>query len=205
MKGFKDTNQLKMPSLTTDIISYRRIFKNGPLNSEPSTDPKIINDMIKARNLMLQYNAIELGMDNENKTKILRELLSPASRDKKTPPFIEAPFFVLFGYNLTVGDNFFANFECVFLDGAPITIGDNCMLGPGVHIYTGTYPVDADSRYPVKIGNDVWIGGRTIVCPGITIGDNVTVAAGSVVQDDVPPNVVVAGNPAVIKSHLEID
>lgn len=204
MKDFKDMNKLKIPFLTTESTSNRLISQNGPTDSDPSTDPTIINEMIKARNLMLAYNALQTE-DVEGKQKVLYELLSPASRDKKTPPFIESPFFVLFGYNVTVGDNFFANTECVFLDGAPITVGDNCMFGPGVHIYTGTYPVDADSRHPVKIGNDVWIGGRTVVCPGISIGDNVTVAAGSVVKDDVPPNVVVAGNPAVIKSHLEIE
>jgi maltose O-acetyltransferase len=95
------------------------------------------------------------------------------------------------------------------LDGCPIHIGDNCMLAPGVHIYTATHPLDADARNsgaeygkPVTMGNNVWIGGRAIINPGVTIGDNAVVASGAVVVKDVPANAVVGGNPAKIIKML---
>jgi maltose O-acetyltransferase len=95
------------------------------------------------------------------------------------------------------------------LDVCPVHIGDNCMLAPGVHIYTATHPLDAEERNsgvefgkPVNIGNNVWIGGRAVINPGVTIGDNVVVASGAVVTKDVPANVVVGGNPAKIIKTL---
>jgi maltose O-acetyltransferase len=119
-----------------------------------------------------------------------------------------------------VGDHFYCNFDCLILDSAPVTIGDNCLMAPGVHIYTATHPLNPESRQnflqtnppdpnyfelakPVTIGNQVWIGGRAIICPGVTIGDNVVVGAGSVVTKDVPSNVVVGGNPAMIIRYLD--
>ncbi len=110
-----------------------------------------------------------------------------------------------YGYNIHVGENFYANFDCVFLDVCEIRIGDNCFIAPGVHIYTATHPLDPNERSsgveygkPVKIGNNVWIGGRAVINPGVTIGDNVVIASGAVVTKDVPDNVVVGGNPAKI-------
>jgi maltose O-acetyltransferase len=97
------------------------------------------------------------------------------------------------------------------LDVCEVRIGDNCFLAPGVHIYTATHPIDpferiAGAEYgkPVTIGNNVWIGGRAVINPGITIGDNVVVASGAIVTKDVPDNVVVAGNPARIIKQIEI-
>jgi len=108
-----------------------------------------------------------------------------------------------------VGKDFYANFDCVFLDVCPIHIGDNCMLAPGVHIYTATHPVDAIERNsglefgaPVTIGHNVWIGGRAVINPGVTIGDNVVIGSGTVVIRDVPSDVVIAGNPARIIKKL---
>ena len=94
--------------------------------------------------------------------------------------YIEPTFRCDYGYNIFLGNNFFANFDCVMLDVCPIRIGDNCMLAPGVHIYTATHPIDPVARNsgaelgkPVTIGNNVWIGGRAVINPGVTIGDNV--------------------------------
>jgi maltose O-acetyltransferase len=119
-----------------------------------------------------------------------------------------------------VGSNFYCNFDCIILDSAPVTIGDNCLLAPGVHIYTDTHPIDPQFRKnclqqdppdgvyfelakSVTIGHTCWIGGRSIICPGVTIGDNVVIGAGSVVTKDVPSNVVVGGNPAMIIRYLD--
>lgn len=108
-----------------------------------------------------------------------------------------------------MGENFYANFDCVMLDVCKIEIGDNCLLAPGVHIYTATHPLDKAQRAdavefgkPVTIGNNVWIGGRAIINPGVTIGDNAVIASGSVVVKDVPANVLVGGNPARIIKEI---
>lgn len=169
------------------------------------SDGELMCERTSARKLIKKYNELDVD-DEKGRQGILDELLSPACHGKKL--FIEAPFRVDYGYNLTFGNNLQANFDCVFLDCAPITIGENCLMAPGVHIYAATHPVDAKYRqdndeyyelaYPVKIGDNVWIGGKAIICPGVTIGDNVTIGAGAVVVKDVPSNVVVAGNPAKI-------
>lgn len=171
---------------------------------DPSS--KTSRDILKGKKLMNKYNGLD-EEDQEGKQKLLDEFLNPACRGKQL--FIEQPFYTLVGYNLTVGQYFFSNINCFIEDAEQVTIGDNCMLGPGVHIYTGTHPVDAMARreyglwYPVKIGSDVWIGGGSVVCPGVTIGDNVTVAAGSIVAEDIPSNVVIGGNPAKILRNLD--
>ena len=119
--------------------------------------------------------------------------------------YIEPSFRCDYGYNIYLGNNFYANFDCVMLDVCPIRIGDNCMLAPGVHIYTATHPLDATERNSgleygksVTIGHNVWIGGRAVINPGVTIGDNAVIASGAVVTKDVPANAVVGGNPAKI-------
>lgn len=115
-----------------------------------------------------------------------------------------------YGYNTYVGENFYANFDCTILDVCEVRIGDNCMLAPGVHIYTATHPIDPVERNsgqefgkPVTIGNNVWIGGGAIINPGVTIGDDVVIASGAVVTKDVPDRVVVGGNPAKIIKRLD--
>lgn len=157
--------------------------------------------------IIKQYNALDIG-DLEGRRKILDELLNPACRGQEQ--FFESFLYVQTGYNLTVGHNFF----CVFLDTAPIKFGDNCIVGPTVHIYTGSHSLDGKDRleymmsypisYPVEIGNNVWIGGRSFVCLGVTVGDNVVAAAGSSVIRDVPSIVVIGGSPAEIIRQLDV-
>lgn len=114
-----------------------------------------------------------------------------------------------YGSNIYAGDNLYINFDCVILDCAPVRLGHRCLLGPKVQIYTATHPLDPAERaegweyaLPITLGNDVWIGGGAIICPGITIGDGTTIGAGSVVTKDLPPKVVAAGNPCCILREL---
>lgn len=123
---------------------------------------------------------------------------------------LNPPFRCDYGYNIFVGENFYANFDCVILDVCEVKIGRDCMLAPGVHIYTATHPLDPFERSsgveygkPVTIGDHVWIGGRAIINPGVTIGNHSVVASGAVVTKDVPEGVVVGGNPARVIKHIE--
>lgn len=120
---------------------------------------------------------------------------------------IEEPFHCDLGYNIEVGEWFYANYNCVILDVCRVTIGDNVMFAPNVAIYAAGHPVHPAARnsgyeygQPVTIGNNVWLGGNTVVTPGVTIGDNVVVGAGSVVTRDIPANVVAAGNPCRMRA-----
>ncbi len=168
-----------------------------------SADETLSRDRLRARQLIHRYNH-SLAEEHTLRQQILAELFGQV-----TEAYIEPTFRCDYGYNIFLGNNFFANFDCVMLDVCPIRIGDNCMLAPGVHIYTATHPIDPVARNsgaelgkPVTIGNNVWIGGRAIINPGVTIGDNVVVASGAVVTKDVPDNVVVGGNPARIIKKL---
>ncbi|MBV7388943.1 sugar O-acetyltransferase [Pasteurellaceae bacterium TAE3-ERU1] len=125
--------------------------------------------------------------------------------------YIEPPFFCDYGENIVVGRRIFVNANCTFLDVARIYIGDNVLIGPNVQLYTATHPLDVRSRVmegvesgqEIHIGHNVWLGGGVIVCPGVTIGDNAVVGAGSVVSKNVPANALVAGNPARIIKMID--
>ncbi len=152
------------------------------------------------RSLCYKYNATEEGQP-EIRLSILKEIFGTAQDDM----FIKPPFFCDYGFNIHVGKNFFANFDTVMLDAAEIRIGDNCLIGPQCGFYTAIHPKDKDERNagimwgkPITVGDNVWFGGHCSILPGVTIGNNVIVGAGSVVTKDVPDNVIVAGNPAKI-------
>lgn len=124
--------------------------------------------------------------------------------------YIEPNFYCDYGFNISLGDYFYANHNCVLLDAAPITIGQNVLLGPGVQIYTVNHPMDAAARKngleqgkPVTIGDSVWVGGGAIILPGVNIGEGAVVAAGAVVTKDVAPFTVVAGSPAKFLRAIE--
>ena len=135
---------------------------------------------------------------------ITRELL-PNSADNV---YVEPPFYCDYGNLIFAEESVFINFGCIILDGGGVHIGRKTLIAPGVHIFTAEHPINADDRdkwemcRPVRIGERCWIGGDVTICPGVTIGDRVVVAAGSVVIRDVPSDVMVAGNPAVIKKQL---
>ena len=163
-------------------------------------DEELVKERMKARKAVREFNNISED-ESEKREEKIREIFGQAGKNI----YVESHFKCDYGYNISVGDNFYANFDCVFLDVCPIEIGDNCFLAPGVHIYTATHPLDAaertsgiESAKPVKIGDNVWIGGRAVINPGITIGNNVVVASGSVVVKDIPDNVLVGGCPAKI-------
>jgi maltose O-acetyltransferase len=180
--------------------------KDKMLNGElyNAADPELVKERKNARRLTRLYNQT-LETESSKRTEILEELLGSTGENI----FIEPNLRCDYGYNFHVGENFYANFDCIFLDVCEIRIGDNCYIGPGVHIYTATHPLNPYKRItgieygkPVNIGNNVWIGGRAIINPGVNIGDNVVVASGALVTRDVQDNVVVGGNPARIIKKL---
>jgi maltose O-acetyltransferase len=165
---------------------------------DPS-QPELVAARQRARGLLARYNATA-------EEQLLRELLARVG----TEPFVEPPFFCDYGTNTSLGDRFYANTGCIFLDSAPVTIGDRVLFGPAVQLLAATHPLEAELRAqgleyaePIAIGDDVWLGGGAIVLPGVTIGDRAVVGAGSVVTRDVPADVVVAGSPARIIRSLQ--
>lgn len=171
-----------------------------------AADPELVKERENARRLTRQYN-LSTETEYENRTMILKELFG--STDEQF--FIEPAFRCDYGYNIHIGENFYANFDCVILDVCEVRIGENCFMAPGVHIYTAAHPIHPLERIagpefgkPVTIGDNCWIGGRAVINPGVTIGKNVVVASGSVVTKDVPDNVVVGGNPARIIKKIEL-
>lgn len=166
-------------------------------------DPELVEGRKRARALMRRYNA-STEEQAPYRLSLLRELFGSVGGRLE----IEPPFRCDYGFNIHAGDGVYMNFDCVILDCAEVRIGRNVMFGPGVHVYAATHPLEADLRCqgpelarPVIIGDQVWVGGRSVICPGVTIGDNTTIGAGSVVTRDIPPNVFAAGNPCrVIRS-----
>ncbi|MEP6844794.1 MAG: sugar O-acetyltransferase [Panacibacter sp.] len=157
----------------------------------------------KAREWMQQYNQTEYN--KEKRTALLTDLFSKTGNNID----IQTPLYVDYGCHIEVGDNFFANFNCVFLDCNYIRCGYNVFLGPNVQIYTAYHPVVAEERIKgpelatsIVIGDNVWIGGGSIICAGVTIGDNTTIGAGSVVVKNIPANVVAVGNPCRVIKYL---
>ncbi|UFU00108.1 maltose O-acetyltransferase [Radiobacillus kanasensis] len=169
-------------------------------------DPELVAGRKEARRLVRLYNQTTED-DGQERTRILKELFGSTGEHL----YMETNIRCDYGYNIYVGEHFYANFDCVLLDVCEIRIGDNCMLAPGVHIYTATHPLHPVERNsgkelgkPVTIGNNVWIGGSAVINPGVTIGDNAVIASGAVVTKDVPANTVVGGNPAKIIKEIEL-
>jgi maltose O-acetyltransferase len=163
-------------------------------------DTELSAEHHRAQCLLAQYNATSPD-EMDDRTDLLRRLFSFCGDGTIIKPIFACDY----GYNIRLGRNCFINFHCVFLDCAPIEIGDNLQMGPAVQLYTATHPIGAEVRRsgleyacPISIGNDVWVGGGAIVLPGVTIGDRSVVGAGSVVVHDIPPDSVVVGSPARI-------
>ncbi|KIC94368.1 sugar O-acetyltransferase [Flavihumibacter solisilvae] len=163
-------------------------------------DEQLTAERTRAR---LLINALNDSREDkiEERSSILEELLPAAGKGL----WLQPPFFCDYGYNIITGEKVFFNFNCVLLDVAPITIGNRVLFGPNVQVYTATHPVDYRERAsglefakPITIGDDVWIGGSVVICPGVTIGNRSIIGAGSVVTKDIPADVIAAGNPCKV-------
>ncbi|HMQ49068.1 MAG TPA: sugar O-acetyltransferase [Saprospiraceae bacterium] len=176
-----------------------------------SRDPELIAMYHRARALMQAYNQLD-SRDLEQRKFLLEQLLGRAGKNT----WIEAPFFCDYGENIFIGDDSFINCNCIFIDNNRITIGKNALIAPQVQIYTATHPLKAEERIQssahgsayltqtqaVSIGDDVWIGGNTIIFPGVSIGNKVTIGAGSVVTNSIPDGVLAYGNPCRVVREL---
>jgi len=170
-------------------------------------DRQLVDHRLQARLLIKALNETRED-DIAERSRILRELLPNASPDL----WLQPPFYCDYGYNIQVGERVFFNFNCVVLDVGPVTIGPRTMFGPNVQIYTATHPMNHLERSSgreyaksIVIGEDVWIGGSAVICPGVTIGNRSVIGAGSVVTKDIYEDVFAAGNPCrVIKSLTEV-
>lgn len=171
-------------------------------------DEQLVQERLESKCLCYDYNRTHPAAQEERKT-IIKKLLGKTGESF----IIEPPFFCDYGYNIEIGGNFYANHNCIILDGAKVTFGDNVFIAPDCGFYTAGHPLNAEQRaqgleyaYPIRIGNNVWIGGHTTVLPGVTIGDNTVIGAGSVVTKDIPAGVVAVGNPCrVIRPITEKD
>lgn len=168
-------------------------------------DPELLAARSRARELLREYNQTTNDQQPQRES-LLAQLLGAAG----PKCWIEPPFYCDYGTYIRLGARVYMNVLCVILDCNLVTIGDDTLLGPGVHIYAATHPLEPHERrkgpeyaYPVAIGSDVWIGGGAIVCPGVSIGQGSTIGAGSVVTKDIPPGVFAAGNPCRVIRQIE--
>jgi len=162
--------------------------------------PELKEALLNSKEMCYDYNNLR-PKELDKKRDILKKLLKKVGEEC----YIESPFFCDYGFNTTLGDNFYANHNLVILDVCEVTFGDNVFIGPNVGIYTAGHPIDVELRNKgleygkkIKVGNNVWIGGNVCILPGVTIGDNVTIGAGSVVTKDIPSNVTAFGNPCKV-------
>jgi maltose O-acetyltransferase len=176
-----------------------------------SRDSELIIMYHKARKLLKQYNNLDSELSQQRE-----QILTDLFEFKGVGVWIETPFFCDYGENISIGENTFINMNCMFLDNNKITIGNNGLIAPYVQIFTANHPLKAseriigkgtEARYltstkPVTIGDNVWIGGNSVIFPGVIIGNNVTIGAGSVVTKNIPDNVLAFGNPCEIKREL---
>jgi acetyltransferase-like isoleucine patch superfamily enzyme len=183
------------------MISEKEKSLTGKLYK--ASDEELAGERRIARELVFRYNTLLPG-ETEERSSIIRQLFARTGARF----LIEPPFYCDYGFNISIGENFYANYNLTILDCAATEIGDNVLIGPNVGIYPAGHPVHPDLRlaelefaFPVRIGNNVWIGGSTVINPGITIGNNTVIGSGSVVTKDIPSDVVAAGNPCrVIRS-----
>lgn len=189
-----------------DLEKQRQHILSGNMYND------LTKELVKAREKVVlmtnEYNS-SFGKTSKEREDILKKLLKSIGKGVHFEPNFRCEF----GFNISIGNNFYANFDCVMLDGGGIEIGDNVLFGPRVGIYTSNHAIDSDERIlggcyakKVKIGNNVWIGGGVQINQGVTIGDNTIIGSGSVVTKNIPANVIAAGVPCkVIRGITEED
>ena len=159
---------------------------------DANNDASLIEERTLCQDLCFQYNGLRPSMI-ETRIALIKKIIGKT----KGRFLIEQPFWCDYGYNVEIGENFYANHSCIILDGAKVTFGDNVFIAPNCGFYTAGHPLDSEQRnqgleyaYPIIIGSNVWIGAHVAVLPGVTIGDNVVIGAGSVVNKDIPSGVI---------------
>lgn len=167
-------------------------------------DRQLIEERLVCKELCRDYNDLR-PRDTVKRRELLERILGHIEGEA----LIEQPFYCDYGYNISVGENFFANYNLVILDEAKVIFGNNVFIAPDCGFYTAGHPLDADTRNrgieyarPITVGNNVWIGAKVAVLPGVTIGDNCVIGAGSVVNRDIPPNSIAVGNPCRVIKKL---
>ena len=188
------------------MLSEKEKMLRG-LAHQPNSD-ELVSMRLRAKELLHDFNILTRPSNKEEKVRLILALFGQA--DEST--HINAPFYCDYGSNIKVGKNFFANYHCTILDNAPVTIGNDVMFAPNVSLYTVGHPIDSELRLagweqarPITIGNNVWLGGNVIVLGGVTIGDNVVIASGSVVTKDVPANSLAMGSPCRMVRQINAD
>ena len=176
---------------------------NGLLYS-PENDEELYNDRLRVKDLCFEFNNLQPSQTEERK-ELIKKIVGKTSGKY----WIEQPFTCDYGYNIELGKNFYANHNLIILDCAPVKFGDNVFIAPNCNFYTACHPIDAQMRndgleyaLPIKVGNNVWIGGGVTVLAGIKIGDNSIIGAGSVVTRDIPANVIAVGNPCKVLKEI---
>ncbi len=167
-------------------------------------DENLTKKLLRAKRLCCNYNKLDIEKIEE-RNAIIKELFSKVGNIFDIMP----NFYCDYGFNIEIGNNFYSNHNLVILDANKVTFGNNVKIGPNCGFYTSSHPFDIETRRklefakPIKIGNDVWIGGNVCVLPGVTIGDNTIIGAGSVVTRDIPSNVVAVGNPCKVIKEIK--
>ncbi len=198
-------NFAKLTYFTTfHAMTEKEKMLNGMLY-DANSDPQLIAERLECKEKCRDYNDLR-PRDTERRKHMLHAIFGNIDGEL----LVEQPFYCDYGYNISVGRNFYANFNMVILDEAPVRFGDNVFVAPNCSFYTAGHPVDAVERNkgieyarPISIGNDVWIGGNVTVLPGVTIGDNCVIGAGSVVVNDIPAGSVAVGNPCRVIRKIE--
>ena len=185
--------------LENESEEVKEVYKKM-VSGELYNQSKINHLLMNCKEILYDYNNLQ-PKELEKREEIIRKLFRKTGEEFN----IESPFYCDYGFNITIGENFYSNHNLVILDGAEVIFGDNVFIGPNVGIYTAGHPIDVELRNKgieyaktIKIGNNVWIGGNVCIMPGVTIGDNVTIGGGAVVTKDIPSNVTAFGNPCKV-------
>lgn len=168
-------------------------------------DEQLTSERLRAKEVIFEFNSLQ-PKEIQKRNELLKTLFGKTGKNF----FIEPPFRCDYGYNIEIGENFYANYDCIILDCAKVKIGVNVLFGPNVNLYTAGHPINKEERnkgseyaLPISIGSNVWIGGNVVVNSGLNIGDNTVIGSGSVVTKDIPANVIAFGNPCKVHRKIE--